>query len=95
VNDLAKRAVVQADGAPAIDGPRHTAAAGASRGGDADGAPRRQRITAAITDRRRDGAHRLPAGRADRTGCRMIEQARAAGADRGEQNGEEGVGGVD
>lgn len=91
VDDLAQRAVVEADGAPAIDGVSPAPAAGALRLDLIERAPRRQRIAARFADRRCDRTDGLPAGGAHGTSRWTIEEACAAGAGRSEENRNQGV----
>lgn len=92
VHDCAERTGVLANGAGAIDGGCASAAARADRERQGTLAPRRQRIAAAVADGRRDGNDAGPAGGADRTGGRSVEQLAAGRARRREQHGEDGVG---
>jgi hypothetical protein len=91
VNHLAQRAVIGADRPRAIDvrpcATMDPAAARALRDGDADRAPRGERIAAAIAERRREREDRLPAARADRAARGMVERFVARRAGRRENDG--------
>ncbi len=93
VDDRPQRAVVGADRARSIDEAREPPAARTAIERTADRAPRRQRVAAAIADRRRDWQNRRPARRADRTGSRMIEELLTGRARRREEDGDERVAG--
>jgi len=91
VNHGAQRAVVRADRAGTIDGAIRAPAARTPRQRQADRAPRRQRIAAAIAQRRREREDRSPAAIADRSVCGMVERVAARRARRREHDAEDGV----
>jgi hypothetical protein len=91
VDDRPQRAVIRAHGGRAGDERRTAAAAGACREGDADDAPRRQRIPAAIAKRRGERQDRAPAGAADRPAGRVFEQLSARRARGRQDDGKESV----
>ena len=92
VHDRAQRAVVLADGTRAIHLPVAAPAARTSRQRHADRPPGRQRIAAAVADRRCQRKNRSPAGRTDRPRRRMFEKLPAGRAGGREKDGEDGVG---
>src|SRR5207244_2838132 len=85
IDDRAQRSVVRADGAGAIDVTGAAAAARTLREREADRAPGGQRISTAIAERRRQRKNRAPAGVADGTARRTIEEA-VAGRARWSEN---------
>ena len=93
VNHGAQRAVVRANRAGTIDGAIRAPAARTPRQRQADLAPRRQRIAAAIAERRREREDRLPAENADRSVRGVIERFVARRAGGREHDAEDCVGG--
>jgi hypothetical protein len=91
VDDGAKRAVVRADRACAIDEPFAPPAARAARERDTNLAPGRQRIAAAIAQRRRERENRAPAAPADRTVGGMVERLVAGRASGSKNDAEDSV----
>lgn len=91
VNDCAQRALVRAYRPRPIDEATRAPTARASRERHADDTPRRQRIPARVAKRRREWKNRSPAGVANRTARRMIEQFLARRARWGQDDREDGI----
>jgi hypothetical protein len=87
----AQRAGVFPDRPCVIDGVPGASAADADGVIDRGRTPGRQWIAASVADGRRDRQDRGPAGRADRTVERSVEQVAARRARRREDDGENGV----
>ena len=91
VDDGPERPFVGADRAGPIDVAADAPATRAPRQGHADRSPRRQRIAAAIAQRRGQRENRKPAPRTHRPVCRAIERRVARCARGREQNGQQGI----
>jgi hypothetical protein len=92
VHDTPERTVVRPDGARAIHMAAATAASRTSRQRNADRPPGRQRVAAAIADRRGQRKNRAPAGFTDRPPGEMFEQLPAGGAGGREKDGQDRIG---
>ena len=91
VDDGPKRPVIRARGSGASDIRRTPSAARTSGQRQADDAPRRQRIAAAIAKRRRERQDRAPARLADGPARRVFEKLSARGTGRRQDDGEKSV----